>query len=99
MLNRAMNSFQRFIDQPGKVFFVAAAVTLFLVVLNGSLWRFWSLQKNQEKMVSRLMDIEEKSRRLEFEIHEANKLTYIERQATDQFDYVREGDLIFVFAE
>ncbi len=50
-------------------------------------------------MQDRMTDLEEKARKLEFQIHQAEKLTYIERQATDQFDYVREGDLIFVFSE
>ena len=99
MLKDFPKRFQNLLHEPTKVFFVAASVTLFLVIMNGSLWRFWSLQQNQKQMVSRIMDIKEKSRRLEFEIHQANKMTYIERQATDQFDFVREGDLIFVFSE
>jgi len=97
--SRFNKSISQILDEPLKVFFIAAAMTLFLVILNGSLWRFWSLKSNQEKMVTRIMDIQEKTRRLDFEIHEAGKLTTIERQATDQFDFVREGDLIFVFSE
>ena len=48
-------------------------------------------------MLRRVSEIKKESKKLEFEIHQANKLEYIERQATDQFDYVREGDLIFIF--
>ena len=67
--------------------------------LPGSLWRLWSLQRGQEDMKERMSVLEEKARNLDFQIHQAESMTYIERQATDQFDYVREGDLIFVFAE
>lgn len=50
-------------------------------------------------MRSRMVELEERAQKLEFQIHQAENLIYIERQATDQFDYVREGDLIFVFSD
>ncbi|MCJ8277636.1 MAG: septum formation initiator family protein [Bdellovibrionales bacterium] len=87
------------IHQPLKLFAVGCVVTFVWLVADGSLWKFWKLQANQEAMKQRMVEIEEKSRKLEFKIHQAKELTYIERQATDQFDYVREGDLIFVFSD
>ncbi len=82
-----------------RVFLFGVLLTFVMLVFDGSLWRYWSLQRGQEDMQDRMTDLEEKARKLEFQIHQAEKLTYIERQATDQFDYVREGDLIFVFSE
>ncbi len=82
-----------------RVFLFGVLLTFVMLIFDGSLWRYWSLQRGQEDMQDRMTDLEEKARKLEFQIHQAEKLTYIERQATDQFDYVREGDLIFVFSE
>jgi len=82
-----------------KVLFFGLALTFLMLTFDGSLWRYWSLQRGQEDMKVRMADLQEKAKKLEFQIHQAEKLTYIERQATDQFDYVREGDLIFVFSE
>lgn len=70
-----------------------------MLLADGSLWNYWVLQRGQEDMKTRMAVLEEKARNLDFQIHQAGNLTYIERQATDQFDYVREGDLIFVFSE
>lgn len=78
---------------------VGSLFTLVMLTFDGSLWRYWSLQRGQEDMANRMVELRKKSKALEFKIHQASQMTYIERQATDQFDYVREGDLIFVFAE
>ena len=40
-----------------------------------------------------------RSRALEYKIHEAQSPEFIERAARDQFDLVKEGDLVFVFSD
>jgi cell division protein FtsB len=97
MFSRINYFIHSLIHQPLKLFLVGSVVTFILLISDGSLWKYWKLQKNQNDMKQRMAELEKKSKGLEFKIHQANKLTYIERQATDQFDYVREGDLIFVF--
>lgn len=97
MFSRINYFIHSLIHQPLKLFFLGCGVTFILLIADGSLWKFWKLQKGQEEMSVRMAKLEAKSKKLEFKIHQAKKITYIERQATDQFDYVREGDLIFVF--
>jgi cell division protein FtsB len=87
------------IHQPLKMLILGSIITFIMLIFDGSLWRFWSLQRGQEDMAQRMIELEKKSKNLEFKIHQASQMTYIEKQATDQFDYVREGDLIFVFAD
>ena len=99
MFKKVYDFAQSLIQQPLKLLLVGSVFTLVMLIFDGSLWRFWSLQRGQEDMAHRVVDLAQKSKSLEFKIHQANQMTYIERQATDQFDYVREGDLIFVFAE
>ena len=99
MLSRWIQNFHNLIHKPSKVFLFCAVITFLLILVDGSLWKYWSLQRHQGQILERMGEIKEKSKKLEFQIHEAKKLTYIERQATDQFDYVRESDLIFIFSE
>jgi cell division protein FtsB len=99
MLSRLKIFIHRLLHNPMQVLSLGIVITFMLLLLDGSLWRFWSLQRGQEDMKARMVDLEAKAKALEFQIHQAEQMTYIERQATDQFDYVREGDLIFVFNE
>ena len=99
MISRLRYFIYSLVHQPLKVLLFGSIFTFVMLVFDGSLWKFWSLQRGQEDMQVRMGELEEKAKKLEFKIHQANQMTYIERQATDQFDYVREGDLIFVFAE
>ncbi len=99
MLSRLHFYLHSLLYNPVRVFVLGVVITFVMLIFDGSLWRFWSLQRGQEDMMQRMADLEEKAKNLEFKIHQAKQMTYIERQATDQFDYVREGDLIFVFAE
>ncbi len=99
MFSKISDFFKSLVNNPVRVFIYGAVLTFLTLTFDGSLWRFWSLNRGQEQMQSRLDQLEERARNLEFKIHQAESLTFIERQATDQFDYVREGDLIFIFSD
>ena len=99
MFSRFHVFFHDLLHNPMKVLFLGALITFVMLTFDGSLWRYWSLQRGQEDMIVRMAELEEKAKKLEFQIHQADNMSFIERQATDQFDYVREGDLIFVFHE
>ena len=99
MFSRFRLLFHDLLHSPSRVFIFGLVITFLMLSFDGSLWRYWSLQRGQDDMKERMAVLEEKAKKLEFEIHQAETLTYIERQATDQFGYVREGDLIFIFSE
>lgn len=99
MLSRLHLFFHSLLHNPGRVALLGAVITFFMLFSDGSLLRFWNLQRGQQDMQQRMTVLEEKAKNLEFKIHQADNLSFIERQATDQFDYVREGDLIFVFSD
>ena len=99
MFSRFRVFFHGLLHKPLRVFWLGLSITLVALTLDGSLWRFWTLRKGEEEMKKRIMVLEQKLHQLEFKIHQAKNLNYIERQATDQLDYVREGDLIFVFGD
>lgn len=69
------------------------------VILDGTAFRIWSLKRDHRMMTERIGAAKSRSRQLEFRIQKAQQPEYIERAARDQFDLVKEGDLIFIFSE
>lgn len=67
--------------------------------MDGSFIQLWSLHREQARLESRIVDSKARLKHLEFRIDEAQQPQFIERQARDQFDLVKEGDLIFVFSD
>lgn len=99
MLDRLSNHLDLILNSPSRVFFYGVLVTFFILTMDGSFWRFWNLYQSQKEMEERIINLKVKAEKLEFEIHQAKKLSHIEREAIEHFDYVRENDLIFVFSE
>ena len=99
MFNSLSETLESFLNKPSRIFIYGVLITFFVLVVDGSLWRFWSLYQNQKEMKEQILDLSEKSRQLDFEIRQAGNLSSIERQAVEQFDYVREEDIVFVFSE
>ena len=99
MLDRLSNHLDVVLNRPSRIFLYGFLITSLILIMDGSLWRFWNLYQNQKEMEKRITDLKTRAEKLEFEIHQAGKLSHIERQAIEHFDYVREDDLIFVFSE
>ena len=87
------------LNKPSRVFLYGTLITITILIVDGSFWRFWNLYQNKKEMEKRIEVFRNKSKKLDFEIHQAEKLSHIERQAIEHFNYVRENDLIFVFPE
>ncbi len=99
MFDRLSNCFDLILNKPSRVFLYGILTTFTILTLDGSLWRFQNLYQNQKEMEKRIENLKIKDQKLEFEIHQAKKISHIERQAIEYFNYVREDDLIFVFHE
>lgn len=69
------------------------------VLLDGSFIHLWRLHRDKSRLETRIQESKQRLRQLEFRIQEAQEPQFIERQARDQFDLVKEGDLIFVFSD
>ncbi len=95
----ALDKVKGFLDQPIRVLFLAASVSLGLMLYDGSFWNLWSLNRNYKEMSKRIESINEEYRALEFKVEAAKGNPFIEKQATDQLGLVREDDLIFVFSD
>jgi cell division protein FtsB len=99
MIRRCFEWFQTLLHQPMKVFWLCLALGVAGVILDGTALRLWSLHRDHRQLEEKIAESARLSRQLEFRIQEAQQPEFIERQARDQFDLVKEGDLVFIFSE
>jgi cell division protein FtsB len=99
MLAAAARSFNGLLHRPTKILWLCVALAAASLALDGSALRLWSMRRDRRALERRIEDGRAQARTLEFRIHEAQQPEFIERQARDQFDLVKEGDLVFVFSD
>ncbi len=99
MLRSILDSFKNLFHKPVHIFWICIALASTGVILDGTAIRLWSLHREQDIVFQRIIEAKARSKQLEFKIHEAQSPEFIERAARDQFDLVKEGDLVFVFSD
>lgn len=99
MISKYANAGIQLLNSPLKVFWICAAVCFASVIMDGSFIRLWSLHREASALEQKIEASKENAKQLAFKIQEAQKPAFIERQARDQLDLVKEGDLVFVFAD
>lgn len=87
------------LSRPMQVLWICVGITIASILLDGTFIHLWRLHRQESSLISRIDESRVKLRQLEYQIQESQQPQFIERQARDQFDLVKEGDLIFVFAE
>lgn len=98
-LRRCIYVLNDLLHHPGRVFWVCLALAATAVIVDGTLFRLWSLHRDHELLKERIQGAQARSRVLEFRIQKAQQPEFIEKAARDQFDLVKEGDLIFIFSD
>jgi cell division protein FtsB len=91
--------FRDLLYHPVRIFWICALLAACGVVLDGTALRLWSLHRDHDQLARKIDESHFQSRQLEFRIQQAQLPGFIERQARDQFDLVKEGDLVFVFSD
>jgi cell division protein FtsB len=99
MLKRVYHRFHQLMHRPLQVFWICSFLVSIGVILDGTAFRLWSLQRDHRLLESRITEARARSRQLDFRIQKAQQPGFIEKAARDQFDLVKEGDLIFIFSE
>jgi cell division protein FtsB len=99
MFGHLYSWFHQLLHRPLQVFWICVALAITGVILDGTALRLWALHRDHRLISERISGAQERSRQLVFKIHEAQQPEFIERAARDQFDLVKEGDLIFVFSD
>ncbi|MDX9731287.1 MAG: septum formation initiator family protein [Bdellovibrionales bacterium] len=89
---------RNFLQRPLSALLVAGAFVLVAVLFDGTLFRVWSLDRDRGRLEARIEFLKGSIAEKERKIVEANQPEFIERQAREQLDFVRDGDLVFVFS-
>lgn len=87
------------LESPKRFLILCLGVCFFTLVFDGSLWRLYSLYKQQSLLEqSRLQAIEETNKYREL-IRKARNPSFLKKQARERFDWVEEDELVFLFSK
>lgn len=98
-VSRGFRWLHELLHRPLQIFWICAVIGLSGLILDGTAFRLWSLKRDHRVLGERIGQAKVRSKQLEFKIQKSQELGFIERAARDQFDLVKEGDLIFIFSD
>ncbi|NJL26280.1 MAG: septum formation initiator family protein [Calothrix sp. SM1_5_4] len=87
------------LQAPLKVIWICCGLLGLNLVLDGSLFRLWSLHRDQITIQQNIESLRGQNEELKKRLQRAKDPAFLEREARDRFDLVSEGDLVFVFSE
>lgn len=96
-IKSATYQFQSWLYRPYKVFIVSFFVLCASLVWNGTVWKVWSLYRDEVRFKSEIAKTTLDTKNLENQMSLVKDPQYIERLAKDKMDLVGENDLMFVF--
>ena len=99
MISNLIRNCTDLMNQPTKVLWICLGIATASVLFDGSAIHLWSLHREENELARRIEESKVKLGQLAFQIQESQQPQFIERQARDQFDLVKDGDLVFVYAE
>lgn len=76
--------------------FVFLLATLFI---EGSFFDYFKMKKRQEKISQEIKSIEIKAEDVKKKLEKVNDPKFVEKQIKERFDFVEEGDLVFIFSD
>ncbi len=88
-----------FLHRPWVVLWTCLAIAFVNLVLDGTLLRMWSLNRDFAQLEQSSKHLKTELASLDSKIRQATNPAFVEREARDRFDLVGEGDLVFVFTE
>lgn len=87
------------IHRPQKVFIICLVFVISSLVTEGSLWRLYHLQKDQQKLVSKIQEEKSKIVKIRQDIKRVKDPSYLEHQARERLELLEKDDLLFIFSE
>jgi len=96
---RLAKTISDFLQHPLKVFAVSLALIAAGLLLDGSLFRLWRLDRDTDDILARMNTLRSQAQELDGKIKKARDPNFIEIEAREKFDLASEGDLVFVFSD
>lgn len=91
--------FRHTLEYPSIVLALCSVFVLTAVTLDGTLYRIWNLQRDDERLAARVIQLQKSVEAKQIKLNETNRPEFIEKQARQRLDYVRDGDLVFIFPD
>jgi len=88
-----------FVHRPSPVLLVCATLTFVGLVLDGTLFRLWSLNRDSKNLELKVADLKRQSKQLKMQILRSKDIGFMEMQARDRLELAAQDDLIFVFSD
>lgn len=88
-----------FLNRPSLVAICAFGLALAILIFDGSLYRLWSLERDRAQIENRIQELNDTLKHKEQELKQTRKLDYLEAQARENLDLVKEGEMVFVFPD
>ncbi len=99
MLTDIQQWFRDLVNSPARVAMYALGVIFFALVLDGSLFQYWTLVREHTRLEQSISVHEKQNKELLGKISQARSLEFVEHQARDRLDLVNQDELVFVFSD
>ena len=97
--SRFFGVFSEILNRPLWVFVGCLLVGFISLIGEGSLLQLWRLHQSDKEMSRRIENLRKETENLSMRIKRASDPEFLELEASDYFDVVEKGDLIFVFSK
>lgn len=78
---------------------VCAVFLFFTLFIRGSFFKYFKMKTYQVKISQKITAVELSSADLKKKLEKVNDPQFIEKQIKEKFDFVKEGDLVFIFSD
>ena len=78
---------------------LCAVFLFFTLFVRGSFLDLFKMKQYKAKITQEIASVQIKSEELKKKLEKVNDPKFIEKQIKEQFDFVKEGDLVFIFSE
>lgn len=99
MLSDIRSWLEDLLNSPPRVVTYALGVVFFALVLDGSVFQYWTLVREHKRLGQSIQLQEKQSFDLKKKIKQAKSLEFVEHQARDRLDLVNSDELVFVFSD
>lgn len=87
------------LGSPRRFLILCLGMSFFTLVLDGSLWRLYSLHKQQQVLIDRTTDAIRGTDEYKLLIKKARDPEFLKKQAREKFDWIEEDELVFIFSQ
>lgn len=98
MFTKVKQQLMYILESPQRFFVLCLGICFFTLVFDGSLWRLYSLHKQQQILVEKRAQSKKETIRYQALIQKAKDPEFLKKQAREKFDWVEEDELVFLFA-